>query len=570
MNLLQILNAKELRALSFLFLGSTLTLGLEILAIIIFLILTSFLVSSTGGNELTGFRETALNILTFNTSSRELKVGLLVAEITMIYVFKNIVGYSNILILNKLISKIQNRISEIVYAKFFQLPFRKMESIETNKASAALIDSINPAIAGQISFVLLGLTELLNISTIFIVLATQNTKVTLIFIVFCLSLVFFTYKYLRNKAVANGANLYNSTLASRTYFSQGKESISIFALSGHLPFLLENLNRERRKYSHAYLNSISLQQLPKYLIESYLIFALFFLYVVTQLFSSSESTMQFILIFLLAGFRILPSITKLQSLWLTVSDSKHRIDSFFKLYSLVNEESLDTQSSNPYRVEMPPHLRVERIVGSEINFSYNGRIILQNLDFDTNFGSMVLVKGPSGSGKTTLLKIISGLISPDSGSVNIHLSDGSIYEAANFPYMVGYAPQTPMIFKGSVARNILLSDLLNEIELEKIKTSLALVDTSGKWPTSSLHEELIDLGGTNLSGGEKQRLNIARAVAMGSNLIIMDEPTNSLDSTTADEIISKLASFSKNHNRIIFLTTHQHELHTHFQSIIEL
>ena len=194
---------------------------------------------------------------------------------------------------------------------------------------------MNFAIAGRISFLILGLVEIANIITILAFLSSQNIQITISLILFCLSLLLFTYLKLRRRANRNGLDLYQSTVSSRIYFSQGKDSISISTLSGRIPFFLDNLNKERKRFTHAYLNSISLQQLPKYLIESYLLLSLGFLYLASKLFIDSESSTLFLLLFILAGMRILPSITRLQSLWLGMADSKHRIDTFQHIYKRV-------------------------------------------------------------------------------------------------------------------------------------------------------------------------------------------------------------------------------------------
>lgn len=570
MKLIQILNFRERMALLIVLSASILSLGFEIAALVIFLVLSSYLMYFTGGGDLVGFRELLFNYLTFHISSHEGKISILIGEITLIYLIKNYFGYSNILRLNSTILKIQNRIGENVYSKFFRLPYRKINALDTTEASASLIDSTNHAIAGQISFYLLGVIELFNILTILIVLSTQNAKITLIFIVFCASLLLLTYRVLRVKALANGSNLYQSTISSRMYFAQGKESIAIFSLSDRIPFFLENLSEERRKFTRSFLNSISLQQLPKYLIETYLIVSLFFLYLITQLFSGSKSSTQFILVFILAGFRILPSVTRLQALWLGLSDSKHRVDAFYRLYEYVIENSQKIESSELDKVSMPTGVILERIVGSHINFSYNDRVILNNLSFDAKPGTSILIKGASGSGKTTLLNIISGLVLPDSGSILYHLSDGSVYQANEFPYNIGYAPQHPIIFRGSIARNIVLKDQLNELDNNLVKEILSLVDTNGKWELSAFDENFILIGGMNMSGGERQRINIARALGRQASIVFMDEPTNSLDYNSAREIIESVTQYSLANNRIFFSTTHQQELHKYFEQTINL
>jgi len=564
------MNSQERKLIVFATLRSVLSIFLEIVALIIFIVLSSFLISINGGADLTGLRATLLKVASFNSTSNSLTTGILITEITSIYLLKNIIGYSNVLFLNKIIANIQNRIAENLYLRFFRMPFQSINSLNTAEASAALVDSINQAIAGRISFLILGLIETLNILTILVVLSSQDLPITIILVFFCTSLLFFTYKRLRIKATESGVKLYESTIASRLYFSQGKESISIFSLSGRIPFFLENLNQERRNYTDAYLKGISLQQLPKYLIESFLLVNLFVLYFVTQIIQSQESTSLFLLLFFLAGFRILPSITRLQSLWLGWADSKHRVDSFFEIYSRVQLENSDFLDLDSHKIVMPPNLQIKKIVGQNLHFFYGENHVIKNMDFEITTERATLIRGPSGSGKSTLLNLIAGLTKPTNGCIKYFLSDGSVFDAISMPYRIGYVPQHPILFKGSVARNVILEKNINQEGKERLSEAMAIVDYKEVFPKEVWEETFVEAGGSNLSGGERQRINIARGIALQSDVLIMDEPTNSLDSESAIEIVKRIKEYAIREKKMVISTTHQNELHSFYENIIDL
>lgn len=570
MNLFWLMDNSERKLLLFAIIRSILSIFLEILALIIFVILSSHLISINGGAELDGLRARILNLVSFHSTDKSLTTGILVSEITIIYLVKNLLGYLNVVYLNRIIARVQNRIAENLYLRFFKLPFKSLNSISTAEASASLVDSINHAVAGRISFLVLGFVELLNIFTILVVLSIQNILITITLVLFCASMLLFTYKRLRSRASNNGKQLYKSTIASRLYFSQGKDSISIFSLSGRIPFFLDNLNQERRSFTDAYLKSINLQQLPKYLIESYLLLTLFFLYIFSQILPSKGSSSQFLLLFFLAGIRILPSITRLQSLWLGLADSKHRVDSFFKVFDQISAEQSELNSPNSHKLPMPTNITIEKIVGKDLFFSYENELIIENLNFEITGQSSTLIRGKSGSGKTTLLNLIAGLLNPTSGSVKYYLSDGSIHEAVAVQYAIGYVPQYPVIFKGSLARNVILQEELDEYEYSRLSEVMSVVDDSDIFPKANWLKDSIPAGGSNLSGGERQRLNIARGIALQSNILIMDEPTNSLDSISASHIILGVSDYVVRRKGILISTTHQSEFHTFFQNVIDL
>jgi ABC-type bacteriocin/lantibiotic exporter with double-glycine peptidase domain len=570
MKIFELLNRRERRLITLAIIRSILSIALEIAALTIFVILSSYLVSINGGAELNGFRLTLFSLLSLGSDSDSASTAMLLSEIIAIYFIKNLVGYSNVVFVNRIIASVQNRVAEDLYFKFFRLPYKSINSINTTEASASLIDSMNFAIAGRISFLILGLVEVANILTILTFLSSQSIQITISLILFCLSLLAFSYRKLLNRAHSNGLDLYQSTVSSRIYFSQGKDSISIFTLSGRIPFFLDNLNKERKRFTFAYLNSISLQQLPKYLIESYLLLSLGFLYLASELFTDKESSTTFILLFIVAGMRILPSITRLQSLWLGMADSKHRIDTFQHIYNRVIQENSDLVSLEKHRTPMPPDLRIERVVGKDLNFFYGEKCVIKNLNFEIINGNPALIRGASGSGKSTLINMIAGLINPTSGSIKYYLSDGTIFEAASMPFSIAYVPQHPIIFKGSLVYNVMLKSELDQDDKNHLLKSMKFVDNIGVFPSDSWEVDSIEAGGSNLSGGERQRINIARAVALESQVIIMDEPTNSLDNSSSTEIMRNIHDHSRNERRIVVSTTHQSELHKMFKNIIDL
>jgi ABC-type bacteriocin/lantibiotic exporter with double-glycine peptidase domain len=253
-----------------------------------------------------------------------------------------------------------------------------------------------------------------------------------------------------------------------------------------------------------------------------------------------------------------------------MADSKHRIDTFQHIYNRVIQENSDLVNLEAHRAPTPPDLRIERVVGKDLSFFYGEKCIIKNLNFEIRNGSPTLIRGASGSGKSTLINMIAGLINPTNGSIKYYLSDGSIIDAASMPYSIGYVPQHPIIFKGSLAYNVMLKSELDQDGRKHLSESMKFVDDIGVFPINSWEVDSIEAGGSNLSGGERQRINIARAVALESQIIIMDEPTNSLDNSSSTTIMEKIHEYSRLKERIVISTTHQSELHKMFTNIIDV
>jgi ATP-binding cassette subfamily B protein len=156
-------------------------------------------------------------------------------------------------------------------------------------------------------------------------------------------------------------------------------------------------------------------------------------------------------------------------------------------------------------------------------------------------GAMVGFMGPNGSGKSTLLDLISGLLTPQSGHIEI---DGMRLEPTNraaWQSTLAYVPQQGFVFDASLAENIALGIPAAQIEYQRLEAAVRLARlTECVANLPNRYAEVLGERGCRLSGGQRQRLAIARALYRGASLLILDEATSSLDTTAESEIVETL------------------------------
>lgn len=182
---------------------------------------------------------------------------------------------------------------------------------------------------------------------------------------------------------------------------------------------------------------------------------------------------------------------------------------------------------------------------------------LKKTSFSVNQGEFVALIGPSGSGKSTLLTIIGGLQQPDEGKV---LIQGNKFSEVNDK------ERTQLRFKDLG----FILQASNLIPFLKVKDQLHLVDKINKEDTDSNYidnllkqlgiQKLVNKYPSDLSGGEKQRVAIARALYHNPSVILADEPTASLDSERAFEVVELLAESTKKNNKATIMVTHDERL----------
>ena len=201
-----------------------------------------------------------------------------------------------------------------------------------------------------------------------------------------------------------------------------------------------------------------------------------------------------------------------------------------------------------------------------VEFGYGERIILSNFSATIKKGSKTLILGASGSGKTTLLNLIAGLYTNYQGSILIDGREIRDLSRSFLSSCMAIVPQESFIFNRSLEENIVLSESLEKNKNKKVCREARLDDLIQKLPEGN--KTILGEGAQNLSGGEKQRIGIARAFYQNAPIILADEPTSSLDEENASMIFDILL---KSDATVICVTHKISEAQKHkFDSVLML
>ena len=194
---------------------------------------------------------------------------------------------------------------------------------------------------------------------------------------------------------------------------------------------------------------------------------------------------------------------------------------------------------------------------NQVTFGYEPEIpIFQELDVEFCAGRPTLLIGDNGCGKSTLAKLLCGLYRPWSGSVKIDNLDLANYDAFSVRRTVGYVEQEPILFSGSIRENLLMAN----VNASENEIDCALAKSESKFVYQMRHGLDTQVGerGQNLSGGQRQRIALARSLLTHPKVLVLDEPTSSLDEDTARSVIRTLMDLSKTVNVIVI--SHRLEL----------
>jgi ATP-binding cassette subfamily C protein len=326
--------------------------------------------------------------------------------------------------------------------------------------------------------------------------------------------------------------------------------ISVFRESSVLrnrSYYLKRILEFRSKASRGAASQYFLSGMPRYILESALLIGVGAFVVLQSLSSDLVASAATIGIFLSGGFRLTAAMLPLQSALLTMKALLPAAGTAHEILALRTGDETTPRVENPLshtsvRIDSPAARGIGVSVRG-VTYGYPGRgeLVLEDLSMEIPAGSQVAIIGPSGAGKSTIADIICGLITPNKGSVELSFP-GSRSQSDIQP-TVSYVPQKPGLVAGTIAQNVALGIDEKLIDRELVSECLErshLSDIVGALP-NGIDSDLGKLQ-DNLSGGQAQRLGLARALYTFPGLLVMDEATSALDGESESEIAKVLES----------------------------
>jgi ATP-binding cassette subfamily C protein len=200
------------------------------------------------------------------------------------------------------------------------------------------------------------------------------------------------------------------------------------------------------------------------------------------------------------------------------------------LWSILSTIGEAEAAREPAGGEKPP--RLERAIAlRDVRVVYDGQTVLDRANIEVPAGSITALVGPSGSGKTTIVDLVTGLVRPDAGRVEVDGVPLPELDLRRWRETIGYVPQEPFLLNSTVRANVTLGDAsVEDAAVERALRDAEVWDTVRRLPEGL--DAPVGERGSLLSGGQRQRIAIARALAHGPQLLILDEPTAALDPDT--------------------------------------
>lgn len=396
-------------------------------------------------------------------------------------------------------------------------------------------------------------SEAILFALIIIALAILSIKAALLLIVIFLPAVWLYYFFIRRKLNRYGKaenEAHKSRFKSVTESFRGYADIEI---SNAFPQMLSAFNDSTDKLIAMRKHNATLSALPQSITETTLATGMAAIVIVGAYIQGNIGLL--FGIFTVAAVRLMPSVRNILSAVTAIRYNLYTLDT---LQNIEDNAIANEQTSERLRLR-------EKIEINNLSFEYDGQqskegaSIIENLSLTILRGERIGIKGASGAGKSTLMNLILGLYTPTSGEI---LIDGIKLDSTTrrkWQNSIGYVPQNVFITDSTLAENIALGIAPQNIDRQRVEEVLEMA--SLKQFTDGLAEGLdtmIGESGCRVSGGERQRIGIARALYSQPDILFFDEATSALDKETEQSVNKSIETLSvNNRNLTIVVIAHR-------------
>jgi len=486
-----------------------------------------------------------------------LTFSLIVLTITMIFnIYADFIKF-------KILCNNKSKLSINLFEKYINKPYSEIINLNTDDLGKNILIEAERISNGIIFATLNVASSLILFLAIILLLSTWNIR-ALITIIILLSSIYFLIFWSLGKYISKFGKLITKATAKRFRIAtESLKNIKLIKVIGIEEEIVSSFAKFADIKAKNQIYTLIMKEAPRHIIQWFIFFAsiiAYFLFLNTTELSEIVPT---IAIFCLAGYKLLPA---LQKVYLNLNEIKIN----FSAFDLVKKE-LNESDRNIISAPKLKKFKVNgdiQLINCYLKTEKTNKTLLKKINLTIKRGSKVAIVGESGSGKSSLLNLLLGLLKPSSGEIKI--SNEILHQTLSnkqWRSCIGYVPQSVFLIDGTVKANVALKEtIINEENIIKA-SNISLLDKALKDRKCDLNE-LVGDNGIKFSGGQVQRIGIARAIYKMPSVLILDEATGALDSLTEQRIFKNIFKYM---NQItVIAVTHRKDILTLFDEVIYL
>ncbi len=487
-------------------------------------------------------------------SPREMVIGGAIV-ITLLVVLRNGTRMVSLYMSNRFASKLQSEVGMKIIETVFARPYSWFISQQASDIIQIFQWRFN--YGGFLQQYLELMTKTIVITALLVTIFISSLSITLpiLGVLSLISLIIF-------KATRPGLDKTSKRLKQLNWSSFKEVSSSVHGYKDVRLHKAEDALHERMRHRFAGIVRMKVresiyQSAPAMIVEifSYAMMTI----VIAILFARSDGEVEGIIglmaMLAIVSWRVTPLVSQILHSQATLRSSipylKHILD------FLGDEKTVFTPTSRIHSDQK--HDSFSSLVVRDLGFSYteNDERILGKVSFTVRRGDKIGIIGSSGGGKSTLVDLIAGLLQPEEGSIEVNGRELPSDEAARWQGAIGYLPQHPYVFPGSISDNIALGVSTDRVDSDRVSALLHTLGLGDFTDRNGEGDKVLFEQGKNISGGQAQRLALARLLYEGHDFLIIDEGTSALDASMERRALAEI--FTSGDELSMLIITHRFE-----------
>ncbi len=469
---------------------------------------------------------------------------LLFSILIIVFFIKNLfIGFSKY-VQYKISADIEINLTSIVFKKYLRKPYLFHTLQNSSKAVRDVIAEAGMFSRALLNSILSIIIETIVLVGIFIILYLNQPEISLKLITFFFFLGLFFFIIFKNKFYLLGKERQIQDKQRIKYVQQGIQGIKEIIAFNLQDFFLRLFNKSNEKVLTSIHFANYINQIPKLFLEFLAILVILIIFYTTEEIHDDINKQIFVFgLIAAAAFRLFPAINKILLSMNTFQYSKPSLYVLSEIFKDdLNNSKTQINEGNNKRLDFNNFIEIKNL---SFKYSTSKDDIIKNLSIKINKGDHIGIMGATGSGKSTLVDLILGIITPNQG--DIFCDNDSIFKSPKeWRKLIGYVSQFPYLLDGSVIENVAVGIDKKNISKERAIKSLEIANLKNfiMGLNDGLNSQVGERG-VQLSGGQIQRLAIARALYNSPKILILDEATASVDVKTQENIMQDLNEFKK-------------------------
>jgi len=482
---------------------------------------------------------TLMKIDTFGVQSQVLILSVVIA---ILLIFKTLLSGFVVWRTTRYFARIASKVSANIAKLFFQTPINEINKSSSQNILYSITTGVNVIVVGVVATAstLISDSFLLMIMMAGLFIASPIMAATTLILFTVVGVILHRTVGLRSRKLAE--QLVPLQIKTNESIIGTVDGFREFFVSNILSHRLEQIENNLEESAMKGAKQSFLPYLSKYFVEGVLVFSILFLTAVQFFMSDAVESVSTLAIFLAASMRISPAALRIQQGISTIMNGHSAGQPTMELLRKLQRQNEINGKEELYLEKDEPYgdINNEAIVRMrEIHFQYEKQGVTINMENLEMFsGDRIAIVGRNGSGKSTFVDILLGLLRPQRGTIEIK---GKLPRKAieGEKVRISYIPQKPHLLQGTIKEIVTFGRVgISRSEIWKVLEIVGLKEYIKSLP-SGLYEK-VNEGGKNFSGGQRQRLNLARALLSKPEILILDEATSALDLESEERIMNEL------------------------------